>query len=627
MKKALLGLGVLAMSMNLSAQTFSEDFANGIPQDWTIVDNDGLTPNPTIVTNYGNILGWLGSNGMALSTSWYAPAGISDDWMITPAITLPAGDHVLSWESYSPDANYRDGYEVLLSTTDTELASFTTTLFSTDGEETTLTSRSAVISGFGGQTVYIAFRNNSNDKFLLYVDNVVVDNGVSNNIVVNKLNYDELVTSPNPTISVDITNGGIETISSWEATITVNGNLIGTETPQSSTQIPAFASTTINLTTPIPTPAYGAFDVEVEFTKVNTVADEEPGDNIGNGIFYYVDGNSLPSRKVVVEEGTGTWCGWCPRGTVAMEQMAANHSDKSVTIAVHNGDPMTVAEYDSYFTTETGFITGFPGGSVDRVEFPDPGNFEPVTIQRAAVPTPVAVDITSDFNATTRTANLTATVSSKAPLAGNYGVAIVITEDRVFGTGPQWSQVNYYSGGGNGQMNGEFVDFDAAPDPVPFSDIHYDHVAVAVIGSPTGDASIIANPMVIDQEYTMTASYAIPDGSIPSNMHAVAMVINKDTHEAMNADDVAITTTSIQELKQVAIDAYPNPANGVINFNFAENFNGELVVTNNMGQVITVETVAGEHHQLITEGFKTGLYMATFNTENGTQTVRFTVTH
>ena len=47
---------------------------------------------------------------------------------------------------------------------------------------------------------------------------------------------------------------------------------------------------------------------------------------------------AAPGKIVVGEEGTGTWCGWCPRGSVAMNWMDEKYYGYWQGIAVHNND-------------------------------------------------------------------------------------------------------------------------------------------------------------------------------------------------------------------------------------------------------------------------------------------------
>lgn len=135
------------------------------------------------------------ADSAAFSTSWNTSAGTVDDWMWTPAITL-SSDCVLSWNAVVYDPAYPDGYEVRImvspdvptgSTGDmgNQVAN-STVVFSTANEATAWTSHSVDLNSYAGQTVYIAFRNNSTNMFLLLIDDVKVEQ---------ILNYDASVQS------------------------------------------------------------------------------------------------------------------------------------------------------------------------------------------------------------------------------------------------------------------------------------------------------------------------------------------------------------------------------------------------------------------------------------------------
>lgn len=158
------------------------------PAGWTLANVDNRTPDASV--SYVNDawerredFNFTVTDSAAFSTSWYAPAGAADDWMITPAIaTLPA-NIVLSWNAVTYDASFPDGYEVRIMTTAPtgttgnigNLLTSSTVLFSTAAENTAWTSRNVSLNAYAGQTVYIAFRNNSNDKFLLLIDDVKLE--------------------------------------------------------------------------------------------------------------------------------------------------------------------------------------------------------------------------------------------------------------------------------------------------------------------------------------------------------------------------------------------------------------------------------------------------------------------
>lgn len=198
---SLITLGGLTMT-SLSAQVlFSEDFdgiggptAGGagtyvFPSGWLLRNVDNGTPDAQVA--YVNEA-WerredfrfnVGDSA-AFSTSWIGPAGTVDDWMWTPPVTL-TDNAVLRWRAVAYDPDFSDGYEVRLmaapdvptggtgvlgNQVDASLLLTTIT-----AENSTWTDRSVDLADHAGQTVRIGFRNHSNDKFLLLIDDVVIE--------------------------------------------------------------------------------------------------------------------------------------------------------------------------------------------------------------------------------------------------------------------------------------------------------------------------------------------------------------------------------------------------------------------------------------------------------------------
>ena len=181
MKKLLLPLMLLPFMV--SAQVFFEDFqtAAGFAA-WTTYDVDAQTPNAAV--NYVTDA-WVHNeldpnDSVITSTSWYDPAGQSDDWIVSPAIAMPAtGPLSLSWTELAQDPQFPDGYEVYASTGGSTPADFLgasgTLIYSTPAASATEAAQSIDVSAFLGQTVHFAWRNNSNDQFLLHIDDILVD--------------------------------------------------------------------------------------------------------------------------------------------------------------------------------------------------------------------------------------------------------------------------------------------------------------------------------------------------------------------------------------------------------------------------------------------------------------------
>lgn len=155
---------------------FSENFNSGIPSSWTLVDNDGLTPAAAVDT-FDNA--WIpfidDEDTCAASTSYYSPTGQAADYLITPKISLNTFTKLV-WSARAYDASYADGYLVLISSTDSLIASFTDTLMVVGAEYYYWHSRSVQLDleGYANQDVYIAFKNFTNDGYILMIDDVKV---------------------------------------------------------------------------------------------------------------------------------------------------------------------------------------------------------------------------------------------------------------------------------------------------------------------------------------------------------------------------------------------------------------------------------------------------------------------
>lgn len=222
MIKTLYTLSFILIGAGLNAQTeiYNEDFESGIPATYTIVDNDGNTPNAA-VAEYTDA--WIGivdpdndGNHIAASTSYFEPTGEASRWLITPSINLGAFGNILYWDARSHDPSFPDGYRILVSRTDTQLSSFTDTLYLIFQEVAKdWQSRSANLSeiGLDNETVHIAFINETDNGFKLYLDNIRVE--MEDPVGLNETATAKIKIFPNPTADVITVKGmdNIQTIS------------------------------------------------------------------------------------------------------------------------------------------------------------------------------------------------------------------------------------------------------------------------------------------------------------------------------------------------------------------------------------------------------------------------------
>jgi len=176
----LITIGFLSIA-KAQTQVYLEDFDNGIPASYTIVDNDGHTPHP-LTSDFSDA--WIAladpfdsTDTIVGSTSYFDPVATADRWLITPQITLGAYGNFLYWEGRSEDPSFPDGYFIFASRTDTQLSSFTDTLGVVNAELAGEWRNDTInLSEFGldGETVHIAFVNRTFDGFKLYLDSISV---------------------------------------------------------------------------------------------------------------------------------------------------------------------------------------------------------------------------------------------------------------------------------------------------------------------------------------------------------------------------------------------------------------------------------------------------------------------
>lgn len=102
------------------------------------------------------------------------------------------------------------------------------------------------------------------------------------------------------------------------------------------------ASATVTLTADA-LPHAGDFPFTIQVTKVDSEGNQNALPSASTTIHSL---SFVPTKRALLEEYTGTWCGWCPKGFVGLENMDALLGDDFVGVSYHNRDPMEFAGGD-----------------------------------------------------------------------------------------------------------------------------------------------------------------------------------------------------------------------------------------------------------------------------------------
>lgn len=362
--------------------------------------------------------------------------------------------------------------------------------------------------------------------------------------------------------TVTVANGGTTIITSYDITIDYNGNQYVENVTGVSLASTSSMSTTFATSIPL---VSGANPVTVTISNVNGAgADDVLTDDV---IMISVDPITPAAGKVVVgEEATGTWCGWCPRGAVYMDRFANDYGQYWAGIAVHNGDPMTVATYD---TGMGALIGGYPSALVDRLPEVDPSAMSNDFFSRLQVAPAAQMTTGATWDAGTRILNVSVSATFDQAASNSYKMICVLTEDGVTGTDGGYAQTNYYSGGSNGAMGG----YESLPSPVPAAQMVYDHVARAITPSFGGDNTCFPSSIAIGDVVTNNYSFTLPAAWDENEITIIGMLADP-SGKIDNAAKANITTAvangfvqacaaSVGEIAPQLDDVlrvYPNPA-------------------------------------------------------------------
>jgi len=647
MKKTLLIFATLFLATYSFSQEviFSENFdaSTDLPDGWVVYDLDGLTPGQnTLIYTDAWVIRTLESNNLVSSTSWYNPPGQADDWLVSPKIEIPTnGMYILTFDAMT-NVGFHDGFELYVSTTGNTVADFNSppVLVVPEGvipsEELTL--YGASLEDYSGQNIWFAIRNNSNDMDVLWVDNVKISEapfGIDAELT--NITFPRyLLVNVDNTINIEVYNNGATNITSLEVNWNDGEDHIHTF---NNLNVGYLQDTTLALPTPLNYSQAKTQDITVTITKVNGGDDENSVNNEKTTLISTV--SQKLDKYIVFEEGTGTWCQFCPRGAVAMEYMHKNY-DKFIGIAVHEGhssgqypDPMELTPY-----AQASNYLGLPSANVDR-SLKNVGVAQSLFIdyynERKDVITPVALNVDNKLTDTTLQIDLDATFYTNISTA-NYRFGVVLVEDSLQGDTWTWQQQNAFAGSSS-PMGG----YEKLPNPVPAKDMVYNQVGRALIGGYKGQAGSIPNSIVDQQNVNYTFTYEVPSKFKKENLSVVALVIDNDNGEIVNAraqkvkytpkedekeDEKEKETTAIGDIDNINMTVFPNPASDKITISFEANSEEHLIqITDVSGRVVlekTYDNLSGTQQiELNISELKKGFYLVSVAKEriSFTQTI------
>ena len=293
----------------------------------------------------------------------------------------------------------------------------------------------------------------------------------------------------------------------------------------------------------------GASTVTLTITKVNG---EENAcvKNSATGTLYTVEREFV--KRSVVEQFTGTGCGNCPSGHVAMHNMHNLYGDQFIGIALHQfnaSDPMYNASYDLGFTGAPQCMVNRSSGVLAPYE-------QMPEVLKASLDEIALTDVTVTGTFAEEDTKVNATASVESLVAGDYNIAFMLTADGLTGTTKSWKQSNYFCKGG-GRYNSQA----SMPDDLKFLwdmgssyvETYNDVLIASSYVSSNNKATLptlVANGTV-SSEYTMKmpTKVALKKALKLDQIYVVALLLDKKTGAIVNAGRARVTgSTGIEDV-------------------------------------------------------------------------------
>lgn len=466
----------------------------------------------------------------------------ADDWLVLPSVRILDSDATLTWRAKTIAESIEEGcsYEVRISTNGPDPECFGP-LCTVDAEELgEWTTRSVSLGDCVGRVVWVAFVHTSLNREILAIDDISFSGGTGRYALTDltpRYQYGSDATTVRMTVEA---TGERPITAFWAYFDTAEGRSIEQRYYNDLNLTPDSPPFDIEFTLPYQLSPGECLDYSLSIELPDNAGVEFPP------LVGSVTQMLFPThRRVVAEEGTGMWCGYCPRGIVAMREMREKYPDDFIGIAVHYDDALggPVADYCS-----TLYFPSYPSAYVNRTTLC--GDPMPQDAQgRFSVQNGLERDfLRAGADAAPADLRLTWTLlpGGQLGLVGDAHFAInadgkdfrfaaVAIEDAVSHAG--YYQTNYYSGAatplGGFETEAEKI--------VPFS---FDEVARACLLPFEGVKGDIPSHIVADQHYGLHMVVKAPNYDNRDNLHVVLMLLDAATGEVVNALSAPAATSA-----------------------------------------------------------------------------------
>lgn len=354
------------------------------------------------------------------------------------------------------------------------------------------------------------------------------------------------------TLTLTLENHGTAAISNIDYEMTIGGETI--EKHVNVTVKGSYFGSKANLKVEIPAQqTAGTYPVSITVKKLDGVDNEDVQPTTTFTMAYL---SEFPKHKPLMEEYTGTWCQYCPRGMAGMEAMNKLYPDDFVGVAFHNGDPMQVT---ALYPND---VNGFPNGYLDRVLNVHPFSgtsggslgIKDDWKRRQNIIAPASIELKAVWADEAQTKlEVTSTTTFVRDFKNSpYQLTYILTADGLKGDTNDWWQVNALSGDAEAKKDPYLAVF--ANQSSPIKNIEYNDVAIQLSNSRAlAMEGTLPGSVEGGKGYEHKYVFDVTENELvqdKTKLRPVVVLIDTTTGEAVNADKVGVSseTDGISEI-------------------------------------------------------------------------------
>lgn len=511
---------------------YQTNFDDGIPADFTLIDNDETPVNTNLYRNVNLNGSWFANeidtkaNYAAFSVSRYSYNLPSDNWMITPSIRLGSENTCLKWDAKSVYYDYRESYKVLISCNKDDLKSFKE-IAAIDKESYQWKTHVVSLADYAHQDVYIAFVCISNKQYILAIDNVYVGE-------FSEVSFDTKDESRR--FSGDTGDAPVKGV------VRNTGKAVALKSINCITSQNTYKKIYEDLIFKPGEEITFDFQIPVVLNEVSHYKLEVEIDN-GSVIDLHEDSIvcSYYPRTLLVEKATANWCNNCPVGNLVSNALKDRFHDEAVMIEIHSSDPYSCAPY---ITGITRWLLAYPSFIYNRKSscIQNSMRDEDVIKKAVLIPTIAQVDMKVERSQADKALLNLSTQTEFAINLDNssevYKLGYAIVEKSTQGASQSNSSSLLSSG-----------EYYYLPNTIPGDTYLFHNVAREGNTAFQGVENSLPVDIESGEKYSFTYALSLPDKFIDAdNLFVVAFILNTVTGEVLNAtcQDIPVNATGIE---------------------------------------------------------------------------------